>query len=150
VNSRLALNFKFAATMNSTLSDIFRINHEQNTIEFETTRLCVVRYALTQPKRTEDERRIVIFHTYIKYGDKGCKIIINNKSYINKISSNIVARLCLKFVLNPKSYNVSWVNNNSITINEICLFPIKFIDFHDEIWCNMIPMNIRHVILSRL
>jgi len=54
VNNRLVLNFKFTATMDSTLSDIFRINHEQNTVEFEITRLCVVRYALTQPEGTED------------------------------------------------------------------------------------------------
>jgi hypothetical protein len=30
------------------------------------------------------------------------------------------------------------------------LFPIKFIDFHDEIWCNMIPMNVGYAILGRL
>ena len=66
------------------------------------------------------------------------------------MSSNIVACLGLKFVLNPKSYNVSCVNNNSITVNDKCLFPIKFIDFHDEIWCNMIPINLGHVILGRL
>ena len=53
VNSHLVLNFKFTTTMDSTLSNIFKINHEQNTVEFETTRLFVVRYALTQLERTE-------------------------------------------------------------------------------------------------
>jgi hypothetical protein len=39
VNSYLLSNFKFTTIMDSTLSDIFRTNHEQNTVEFETIRL---------------------------------------------------------------------------------------------------------------
>jgi len=78
VNSYLLSNFKFTTIMDSTLSDIFRTNHEQNTVEFETIRLSIVRYALTQPEGIEDQRRTFIFHTYIKCRDKCCKIIINN------------------------------------------------------------------------
>lgn len=44
---------------------------------------------------------IVIFHTYIKYKDKSCKIIINNKNYINAITSIIVAHQGLKYVPHP-------------------------------------------------
>ena len=58
-------------------------------------RLGVVRYALTQPEKTKDWRRTVIFHTYIKYKDKGCKIIIDNGSCINAVSSNIIDHLDL-------------------------------------------------------
>jgi hypothetical protein len=54
VNTRLVSNFKFTTIMDSTLSDIFKANHEQNIVEFETTRLVVARYALTQPERAED------------------------------------------------------------------------------------------------
>jgi hypothetical protein len=78
VKGHLSSNFKFTTIMDSTLSDIFRTNHEQNTIEFETIRLSVVSYALTQPERIEDQRMTAIFHTYIKCRDKCCKIIINN------------------------------------------------------------------------
>jgi hypothetical protein len=95
VNSHLVSNFKFTTIMDSTLSDIFRINHKQNIVEFKTMRLGVVRYALTQPEKTKDWRRTVIFHTYIKYKDKGCKIIIDNGSCINAVSSNIIDHLDL-------------------------------------------------------
>jgi hypothetical protein len=95
VNSHLVSKFKFTTTMDSTLSDIFRINHKQNIVEFEMMRLGVVRYALTQPEETKDWRRTVIFHTYIKCKDKGCKIIIDNESCINAVSSNIIAHLDL-------------------------------------------------------
>jgi len=135
--------------MDSTLSDIFKANHEQNIVEFETTRLVVARYALTQPERAEDWRRTTIFHTYIKCGDKGCKIIIDNGSCIHAVSSNIVAHLGLKRVPHPKPYNVSWVNNTSIAIKERYLFPIKFLDYHDEIWSDVISKDIEHVILER-
>jgi len=117
--------------------------------QIKTTRLSVVRCALTQPKGTEDWRRTVIFYTYIKCGDKGCKIIIDNGSCINAVSSGSVSRLGLKSVPHPKPYSVSWVNDTSIVIKERCLFPIKILDYHYEIWCDVIPMDIGHVILGR-
>jgi len=95
VNSHLVSKFKFTTTMDSTLSDNLRINHKQNIVEFETLRLGVVRYALTQPEETKDWKMHVIFHTYIKCKDKGCKIIIDNESCINAIFSNIIAHLDL-------------------------------------------------------
>jgi len=181
VNSHLVSNFKFTTIMELTMSDIFRINHEQNTAyQFETTKLGVVRYALTQPEGTKDWRMTVIFHTYIKCGDKGYKIIIDNGSCINgmiiidnencintissniigmiiidnencinTISSNIIDHLGLKIVPHLKPYNVSWVNNNSIVVNEKCLFHMKLLDYHEEIWCDEIPMDIEHVIFRR-
>jgi hypothetical protein len=117
--------------------------------QIKTTRLGVVRCDLTQPKGTEDWRRIAIFYTYIKCGDKGCKIIIDSGSCINAVSSGSVSRLGLKSVPHPKPYNVSWVNDTSIAVKERCLFPIKIFYYHDEIWCDVIPMDVGHVILGR-
>lgn len=54
MNSCPVSNFKFTTIMDSTLSDIFSVNHEQNTIEFQTNRLGVVKYVLTQPERIEE------------------------------------------------------------------------------------------------
>ncbi|KAL3597141.1 hypothetical protein D5086_008778 [Populus alba] len=79
--------------------------------QIKTTRLSVVRCALTQPKGIEDWRRTAIFYTYIKCEDKGCKIIIDNGSCINAVSSSSVSRLGLKYVPHPKPYRVFWVND---------------------------------------
>ena len=76
-------------------------------LQREITRLNVVKCALTQPKGTEDWRRTAIFYTYIKCGDKGCKINIDSGSCINAVSSGSVSRLGLKFVPHPKPYSVS-------------------------------------------
>jgi len=114
--------------------------------QIKTTRLGMVRCALTQPKGTEDWRRTAIFYTYIKCGDKGCKIIID---CINVVFSGSVSRLGLNYVPHLKPYSVSWVNDPSIAVKERCLFPMKILDYHDEIWCDVIPMDVGHVILGR-
>jgi len=44
---------------------------------------------------------------------------------------------------------VSWVNDTAIAVKERCLFPIKIFNYHDKIWCDVIPMDVGHVILGR-
>jgi hypothetical protein len=44
---------------------------------------------------------------------------------------------------------MSWVNDISIRIKKRCIFSIKILDYHDEIWCDVIPMDVGHVILGR-
>ncbi|GFS29072.1 multidrug resistance-associated protein 14 [Actinidia rufa] len=56
----------------------------------------VLRCALTQAKEDNDWRRNVIFYTYIKCGEKDCKVIIDSESCINAVSSSTVSRLGLK------------------------------------------------------
>ncbi|GFY95544.1 AGC (cAMP-dependent, cGMP-dependent and protein kinase C) kinase family protein [Actinidia rufa] len=124
--------------------------HESNAdcVEGDVT-LGVVRCALTQPKKDDDGRRTVIFYTYIKCGEKDCKVIIDSGSYINAVSSSTVIRLGLKPVSHPSSYHVSWVDTSSISIKERCLVPIKILSYIDEIWCDVIPMDVGHIILGR-
>ncbi|GFZ08222.1 hypothetical protein Acr_20g0000300 [Actinidia rufa] len=58
--------------------------------------LGVVRCALTQAKEDNDWRRNAIFYTYIKCGEKNCKVIIDSGSCINAVSSSTVSCLGLK------------------------------------------------------
>ena len=44
---------------------------------------------------------------------------------------------------------MSWVDTSSIDIKERCLLPIQFMSYKDEIWCDVILMDVRHVILGR-
>ena len=98
-----------------------------------TTKLGIVRYALTQYDGTKDWRRIIS-----SMGDKGCKIIIDNRSCINVVSFNIIACLGINYVPRSKSYSMSWINNTFIPLQERCIFPIKLLNYHDEIlvWCD--------------
>ena len=76
-------------------------------------------------------------------------IIIDNKNYINTISSNVLDHLGLKIIPHPMSYNMSWVNNNSIVVNARCLFPMQLLDYHDEICCDVILMDVGYAIFGR-
>ncbi|GFZ15653.1 hypothetical protein Acr_25g0000620 [Actinidia rufa] len=111
--------------------------------------LGVVRCALTQAKEDNDWRRNAIFYTYIKCGEKDCKVIIDSGSCINAVSSSTVSRLGLKPVPHPSSYHVSWVDTSSISIKQKCLVPIQILSYNDEIWCDVVPMDVGHIILGR-
>ena len=57
--------------------------------DFGVPRMNVVRCALAEQRDTDDWRRSAIFQTYTKCGDKTCKVIIDNGSCINAMSSNV-------------------------------------------------------------
>jgi hypothetical protein len=115
----------------------------------DVPRLIFVRCALTLPKESEDWCRSNIFHTYVKCGSTNCKVIIDSGSCINAISSSLVTRLGVKLIPHPNPYKVSWVDTSSIDIKERCLLPIQFMSYKDEIWFDVIPMDVGHVILGR-
>ena len=50
----------------------------------------VIGCILTQTKTQEDWCRTNILHTFVKLGDKVCKIIIDSGSCVNTISTNAV------------------------------------------------------------
>ena len=87
--------------------------------------------------------------THIKCREKDCKVIIDSGSYINVVSSSTVTHLGLKSVPHPSPYHVSWVDTSSISIKERCLVPIKIFSYSDEIWYDVVPMDVRHIILDR-
>jgi len=59
-----------------------------------STYMFVVRCVSSQPTQ-KDWRRTAIFHTFIKIGDKNCKVIVNRESCINAVSSKMIEKLRL-------------------------------------------------------
>jgi len=97
---------------------------------------------LAQPKYTVDWRRTMIFHTWIKIGDKNCKIIVDSRSCINVGSSSLILKIGLKMVPYPSPYKVVWVNAASMEMNKRCLVPVQFATYKDKIWCDVITMDV--------
>ncbi|XP_022887753.1 uncharacterized protein LOC111403469 [Olea europaea var. sylvestris] len=60
-----------------------------------------------------------------------------------------ISRLGLKPVPQPQPYSISWVDISSIVVKERCLVPIQFLEYKDHIWCNVISMDVGHIILGR-
>ncbi|KAK4489657.1 hypothetical protein RD792_005469 [Penstemon davidsonii] len=117
--------------------------------EDDNPQLGVVRCTLAQPKSTDDWRRTSIFHTYVKSGDKSCKLIIDNGSCINVVSSHTISLLSLTPVDHPQPYRVAWIETSSIPVTQRCKVPIQFLSYKDEVWCDVVPMNAGHILLGR-
>ena len=73
----------------------------------DTPVMSVVRCALAQSEESDDWKRNTIFQTFVKCGTTNCKVIIDNGSCINAVSSKLVSFLGLKLVAHPKPYKVS-------------------------------------------
>ena len=65
------------------------------------------------------------------------------------MSSNVVSHLGLKLIPHPNLYKVSWVDTSSIAIKERCVVPLQFLTYKAKIWCDVIPMDVGHIILGR-
>lgn len=64
----------------------------------------VVRCTLALQEANDDWRRTVIFHTYWKCSDKNCKVIINDGSCTNVVSSKVVSHLVVSPEPHPQPY----------------------------------------------
>ena len=122
-----------------------------NNFEDPQPTLAVVRCTLAQPrKETEDWRRTSIFHTYIKSGDKDWKVIIDNGSCINVVSTLTVSHLGLLPEKHPEPYRVAWIDNtSSIPVTQRCQVPIQFSSYKDHVWCDVVDMDVGHILLGR-
>jgi len=112
--------------------------------------LFIVRCDLSQPKEKDDWRRTTMFHTIMKIGGRSCKIIVDSGSCINTVSSTVITKLGLKVVPHPHSYIVTWINLLALEVKQRCLVLIDFSFYNDKICCDVVFMDVGHVILGRL
>ena len=72
-----------------------------------TETIGVVRCILAQTKEHKDWKRTSILQTFVRLGKKVCKIITDNESCVNAISTSTVKNLGLNPVPHPSPYKVS-------------------------------------------
>ena len=109
----------------------------------------VVRCVLSTTVDNDNWKRTSIFHTIIQSGDKKCKFVIDGGSSMNVISKDAVKLLNLKIEPHPNPFRVAWVNDYTLFIAQRCLISIQMGDYKDEIYCNVLPMDVAHVLLGR-
>jgi len=51
---------------------------------------------------------------FTKIEDKNYKVIVNSKSCINAISSNVTKKFGLEVVSHPHLYKVPWINSTAL------------------------------------
>jgi hypothetical protein len=91
-----------------------------------------------------------LFMTACKTKDKVCKVIIDSGSTDNLVSTKMVEKLELKTTAHPMPYKVSWLQKgHQVMITKQCLVEIKIGGYKYEIPCDVIPMDVCHILLGR-
>ena len=114
-----------------------------------STHLFVVKCVPSLPAEKDAWRRTATFHTFTKIGDKSCKVIVDNESCINAISSRLCENFRLEIIPHLHSFKVSWIDSTAIEVKQRCLVPVSFNHYRDKIWCDVITMHMGEVILGR-
>ena len=110
--------------------------------------MSVIRKMCIQPSK-EDPLRTTIFFTFVKINDGMYKVIVDSGSSVNVISEKAFKQLGVTSEKHPNPYEVSWVNKTSIPVDKRCLLSLKFLSYEDQVWLDIVPMDISSIILGR-
>jgi hypothetical protein len=106
---------------------------------------------LTPEKEVESSvQRTRLFRTTCKTKDRVCKVIVDSGSMDNLISTEMVEKLELETTDHPSPYRVSWLQKgHQVTVTKQCLVEFKIGGYNDKILCDVIPMDVFHLLLGR-
>ena len=68
---------------------------------------------------------------------------------MNVVYKDVVKLLNLKVEPYPNPFRVAWVNDHTFLVTQKCLVSIQKGDYKDEIYCEVLPMDVAHVLLGR-
>jgi hypothetical protein len=95
-------------------------------------------------------QRNSVFRTTCKTKDRVCKVIIDSGRTDNLVSIEMVEKLELEIIAHPKPYKVSWLQKrHQVMVTKQCLVEFKIGGYRDEIMCDVIPMDVCHILLGR-
>lgn len=103
---------------------------------------------LATPKPDDDWRRTTIFHIQ-NVRIKNCKVIIDEGNCMNVVSKSAIERMNLKFEPCHTPYKVAWVEKTLMSFTQGCLVPLHFATFEDQIWCDVLFIDVAQVLLGR-
>jgi hypothetical protein len=113
--------------------------------------LTVHKVLLKPEKEMEDTaQRCRLFRTTCKTQGWKCKVIVDSGSTDNLVSTEMVEKLELKTRKHPSPYRVTWLQKgHQVRVTKQCLVNFKMGEYRDEILCDVIPMDVCHVLLGR-
>jgi hypothetical protein len=77
-------------------------------------------------------------------------MIIDGGSTDNLVSLEMVEKLSLEMFVHPTPYKVTWLHKgHHILVNEQCKIKFKIGNYQDEVLCDVITMDVCHVLLGR-
>jgi hypothetical protein len=113
--------------------------------------LTVHKVLLKPEKEVEDTaQRTRLFRTTCKTKGWKCKVIVDSGSTDNLVSTEMVEKLELETTNHPSPYKVSWLQKgHQVCVTKQCLVEFKMGEYKDKILCDVIPMDVCHVLLGR-
>jgi len=125
--------------------------HIEEVYPYEEGDLLMVRRFLgIQSCDLNQTQRENIFHTRCKVLNKNCYLIVDSGSCCNCCSIRLVSKLSLTIISHPKPYKLQWLNEQGeMIVNQQVKIPFSIGDYYDEVLCDIIPMEARHILLGR-
>jgi hypothetical protein len=109
----------------------------------------VMRKILLKPEK-ELVKKTSLFRTACKMKDKVCKVIIDSGRTDNLVSTEMVEKMELKKTTHPNPYKVSWLQKgHQVMVSQQWQVEFKIGGYKDEILCDVIPMDVCHILLGR-
>jgi hypothetical protein len=113
--------------------------------------LTMKKYLINPEKKVRElVHRKNLFKTTCKTRDKVCKVIINNGSTNNLVSTKMVENLKLEMTAHLSLYKVLWLHKvHQVIVSRQCEVEFKIGNYKDEVQCHVMPMDVCHVLLGR-
>jgi hypothetical protein len=131
------------------ISEVQRQNAEAEDAEGKRS---LMRKILLKPEKEVENpvQRSSFFRTSCKTKDRVCKVIVDSGSTNNLVSTEMVEKLELETVAHLSPYKVLWLQKgHQVTVTKQCLVEIKIGGYRNEILCDVIPMDVCHILLGR-
>lgn len=98
----------------------------------------------------EPLQRKSIFRTRCKPEGKVCKVIIDSGSTDNLVLEEMVEKLNMKRLKHSNPYMIAWIQDeHKVLVNEQCLVKFHIQSYKDEALCDVMPMDLCHLLLGR-
>jgi len=75
-------------------------------------------------------------------------VIVDSGSCINAVTSKLITTLGIKVAKHPNPYKVMWIDATFIDIQVRCQIPIQVVTYTDNVWCDMLSMDVGYIILG--
>jgi len=81
---------------------------------------------------------------------KYSKVVIDSGSSNNLVLEEMVTKLKLEILKHPKPYQIAWIQDeHKVLVSEQCLVKFHIGSYHDEVLCDIMPMDVCHILLGR-
>jgi hypothetical protein len=124
-------------------------NHLSSNSSAHDRSLVVHRVLSTQLVAVEQRQRHNLFQSMCKVKGQVCCFIIDGGSCNSVVSATLVDKLGLQTHCHPHPYHMQWLNNSGIVkVTSMVRLPFSIGDYHDEVDCDIVPMQACHLLLG--